>query len=102
MTPGVSRGLKPEPASFRFYQVLNDFLAPANCRRTPEYRCDGKPAIKDPIETRGLPRGITPISDAPELGGAVHFFPRWNTENRALILYYTNQRNEFLGSIWIS
>jgi len=47
--------LKPKLASFRFYEELNDFLAPENCRRTLEYRFDGKPAVKDPIETLGVP-----------------------------------------------
>jgi len=47
--------LKPKLASFRFYEELNDFLAPGDCRRTLEYRFDGKPAVKDSIETLGVP-----------------------------------------------
>ncbi len=47
--------MKPKLASFRFYEELNDFLAPADRGKTLEYRFDGKPAVKDPIETLGVP-----------------------------------------------
>jgi uncharacterized protein with PIN domain len=42
-------------ATFRFYEELNDFLAPAR-RRTPFcYRFSGTPSIKDAIEAVGVP-----------------------------------------------
>jgi len=47
--------LKPKLASFRFYEELNDFLAPADRRRSLDYRFDGNPAVKDAIETLGAP-----------------------------------------------
>ena len=42
-------------ANFRFYAELNDFLAPARQGVVIGYRFDGSPAIKDPIETLGVP-----------------------------------------------
>lgn len=47
--------MKPYLANFRFYEELNDFLAPAQAKQTIEYRFDGNPAIKDPIEVLGVP-----------------------------------------------
>jgi len=47
--------VKPYLANFRFYEELNDFLAPAQVKRTIEYRFDGNPAVKDPIEVLGVP-----------------------------------------------
>jgi hypothetical protein len=47
--------MKPKHASFRFYAELNDFLDPADRGRPLDYRFDGGPAIKDPIETLGVP-----------------------------------------------
>ena len=47
--------MKPYLANFRFYEELNDFLVPAQARQTIEYRFDGNPAIKDPIEVLGVP-----------------------------------------------
>lgn len=47
--------MKPKLASFRFYAELNDFLEPADRGKTLEYRFDGNPAVKDPIETLGVP-----------------------------------------------
>jgi len=47
--------VKPCLANFRFYEELNDFLGPEYYRKTIEYRFDGRPAIKDPIETLGVP-----------------------------------------------
>jgi len=46
---------KPHRASFRFYEELNDFLAPELRKRPFEYRFDGHPGIKDPIEAIGVP-----------------------------------------------
>lgn len=42
-------------ANFRFYAELNDFLDAAQQGRSLGYRFDGNPAIKDPIETLGVP-----------------------------------------------
>ncbi len=47
--------MKPKLASFRFYEELNDFLDPADRGKTLGYRFDGNPAVKDPIETLGVP-----------------------------------------------
>ena len=47
--------MKPYLANFRFYEELNDFLDPEQYRKTIEYRFDGRPAIKDPIEVLGVP-----------------------------------------------
>lgn len=56
--PVVSRpsiSLKPYRANFRFYEELNDFLGPECYKKTIEYCFGGSPAIKDPIETLGVP-----------------------------------------------
>jgi uncharacterized protein with PIN domain len=42
-------------AEFRFYEELNDFLLPAQRKRSLEYRFQGHPGIKDPIEAFGVP-----------------------------------------------
>ncbi|MDH3388919.1 MAG: Mut7-C ubiquitin/RNAse domain-containing protein [Gammaproteobacteria bacterium] len=47
--------MKPCLANFRFYEELNDFLEPQVHGRTIPYRFGGEPAIKDPIETLGVP-----------------------------------------------
>ncbi|MDH3759735.1 MAG: Mut7-C ubiquitin/RNAse domain-containing protein [Gammaproteobacteria bacterium] len=47
--------MKSYLANFRFYEELNDFLAPGCYKEILEYRFDGRPAIKDPIETLGVP-----------------------------------------------
>ena len=48
--------MKPEyTAEFRFYALLNDFLPPAQRKRTMHYRFSGHPGIKDPIEVFGIP-----------------------------------------------
>lgn len=44
-----------QQAEFRFYEELNDFLPPAQRRRTIVYRFSGSPGIKDPIEALGVP-----------------------------------------------
>lgn len=41
--------------SFRFYEELNDFLAPKHRRREFEHRFDGTPSVKDRIEALGVP-----------------------------------------------
>lgn len=40
---------------FRFYEELNDFLAPALRRRTFPHAFDGTPSVKDRIESLGVP-----------------------------------------------
>lgn len=40
---------------FRFYEELNDFLAPSRRRHTFAYRFHGTPAVKDAIEAVGVP-----------------------------------------------
>jgi len=42
-------------AEFRFYEELNDFLAPPRRRRTFVHGFDGTPAVKDVIESFGVP-----------------------------------------------
>jgi uncharacterized protein with PIN domain len=46
---------KPHTARFRFYEELNDFLAPDQRKHEFEYLFDGHPGIKDPIEAIGVP-----------------------------------------------
>jgi hypothetical protein len=45
----------PAVATFRFYEELNDFLAPARRKRTFEHRFTGTPSVKDVIEALGVP-----------------------------------------------
>ena len=47
--------MKAYLANFRFYEELNDFLVPQHHKQTIEYRFDGQPAIKDPIQVLGVP-----------------------------------------------
>lgn len=42
-------------ADFRFYEELNDFLAPALRKRTFAYAFNGTPSVKDAIEAIGVP-----------------------------------------------
>jgi hypothetical protein len=42
-------------ATFRFYEELNDFLRAEQRRRSFEHRFDGTPAVKDAIESLGVP-----------------------------------------------
>jgi uncharacterized protein with PIN domain len=42
-------------AEFRFYEELNDFLAPSRRKRTFEYSFVGTPSIKDTVEALGVP-----------------------------------------------
>lgn len=45
----------PGVATFRFYEELNDFLAPARRKVAFEHSFDGRPGIKDVIEAIGVP-----------------------------------------------
>jgi len=47
--------VKTHLANFRFYEELNDFLEPEQQKTTVEYRFEGNPAIKDPVEVFGVP-----------------------------------------------
>ena len=52
------RAVDPLPqsrAEFRFYEELNDFLAPALRKRAFVYAFDGTPSVKDAIEAIGVP-----------------------------------------------
>ena len=42
-------------AEFRFYEELNDFLAPSLHKRAFAYRFNGTPSVKDAIEAIGVP-----------------------------------------------
>lgn len=42
-------------ASFRFYEELNDFLPSDKRKRTFDYKFNGNPSIKEPIEALGVP-----------------------------------------------
>lgn len=44
-----------QSCTFRFYEELNDFLAPRLRRRDFEHRFDGTPSVKDRIEALGVP-----------------------------------------------
>ena len=41
--------------TIRFYEELNDFLAPSHRKTTFEYHFQGKPSVKDAIEGLGVP-----------------------------------------------
>ena len=45
----------PSVAQFRFYEELNDFLAPALRKCEFAYAFTGTPSVKDPIEAIGVP-----------------------------------------------
>jgi len=45
----------PNHCEFRFYEELNDFLAPGLRKRSFAYAFNGTPAVKDPIEALGVP-----------------------------------------------
>ena len=47
--------MKPYLANFRFYEELNDFVVGEYYKQNIAYRFGGKPAIKDPIESLGVP-----------------------------------------------
>ncbi len=56
--PVVSSRCKRWPvtlAQFRFYEELNDFLAPARRKQPFDYAFNGTPSVKDAIEAIGVP-----------------------------------------------
>ena len=48
-------GPRPNSATFRFHEELNDFLRPDRKKRDIVHTFSGHPAIKDPIEALGVP-----------------------------------------------
>lgn len=48
-------GTRLHTASFRFYAELNDFLPPARRQMEFEFRFHGHPAVKDAVESLGVP-----------------------------------------------
>ncbi len=51
----MALALKKHSASFRFYQELNDFIAPEKRKKRFTYTFNGHPSIKDAIEANGVP-----------------------------------------------
>jgi hypothetical protein len=49
------RALMRHAAEFRFYEELNDFLPPARRKQSFTHGFDGTPAVKDTIESLGVP-----------------------------------------------
>ena len=55
LSEGPRDVVRSSVAEFRFYEELNDFLAPALRKRAFAYAFNGTPAIKDAIEAIGVP-----------------------------------------------
>lgn len=53
--PGAFPPKHRASATFRFYEELNDFLAPNLRKRTFDHDFDGTPSVKDRIEALGVP-----------------------------------------------
>ena len=53
--PSVNAQASPATAEFRFYEELNDLLAPGLRQRAFAYAFTGTPAVKDAIEAIGVP-----------------------------------------------
>jgi uncharacterized protein with PIN domain len=51
----LSQVTNKHAATFRFYEELNDFLPPERARRDYVYRFDGRPSVKNAIESQGVP-----------------------------------------------
>ncbi len=75
--------MKPHRANFRFYEELNDFLVPEGRKKIIEYRFAGDPAIKDPIETIGVPH--SEIDLILVNGESVGFDYRLKNEDRVAV-----------------
>jgi len=54
-TPLHGSTAREHEAEFRFYEELNDFLAPHRRKRAIVYRFRGSPSVKDAIEAQGVP-----------------------------------------------
>lgn len=70
-------------AYFRFYEELNDFLGEEQRKRTLTYTFRGRPAIKDPIESFGIPH--TEIELIIVAGESVAFDYKLNNGDRAAV-----------------
>jgi uncharacterized protein len=55
LTENIKGEKKKFTADFRFYAELNDFLPAHQRQQTLNYRFNGNPGIKDPIEVFGVP-----------------------------------------------
>lgn len=73
----------PHTAYFRFYEELNDFLAPEQRRQTLRYDFDGSPGIKNPIEAFGVPH--TEVDLILVDGASVGFDYRLRPGDRAAV-----------------
>lgn len=47
--------MKPNRATFRFYEELNDLLPEHRFKRDSKYRFNGSPTVKDAVESMGVP-----------------------------------------------
>lgn len=74
---------RPHSADFRFYEELNDFLAPPQRRQTLRYEFEGHPGIKDPIEAFGVPH--TEVDLILVNGASVGFDYRLRPGDRAAV-----------------
>lgn len=51
----ICAGKGSSSCEFRFYEELNDFLAPPLRKKTIHYRFNGSPSVKDAIQALGIP-----------------------------------------------
>lgn len=70
-------------AEFRFYEELNDFLPPARRRRTFAHAFQGTPAVKDVIESLGVPH--TEVDLILIDGRSVRFSHRLERQERVAV-----------------
>lgn len=70
-------------AQFRFYEELNDFLAPYQRKQSIEYVFDGHPAVKDAIEAQGVPH--TEVDLILINGKSVRFTERMHDRDRVAV-----------------
>lgn len=70
-------------AEFRFYEELNDFLPPARRRRTFVHTFQGTPAVKDVIESLGVPH--TEVDLILVDGRSVRFSHRLRGQERVAV-----------------
>src|SRR6185369_8725788 len=68
---------------FRFYEELNDFLAPELRKRAFAYAFNGTPAVKDAIEAIGVPH--TEVDLVLVDGESVDFARRLNGGERVAV-----------------
>lgn len=82
-------------AEFRFYAELNDFLPAEQRKQTIDYRFNGHPGIKDPIEVLGVPHTEAELILAN--GESVSFDYRLQNHDR--IAVYPVFKNLSIGSL---